>query len=51
MKKVPRVSKKAVQVQKEFIKNWTGENQEAFMEVMEQIREKDPRCWAKLYTP
>lgn len=49
LKKVPRVSKKAVQVQKEFIKNWTGENQEAFMEVMEQIREKDPRCWAKLY--
>lgn len=49
LRPVPKVSKKAVQVQKEFIKNWTGDNQEAFMEVMDQIREKDPRSWAKLY--
>ena len=49
LKRVPRVNKKAVQVQKEFIKNWTGENQDAFIDVMNQIREKDPRSWAKLY--
>lgn len=46
---VPRKKKGSAQVQKEFIKNWTGENQEVFEEVMEQIREKDPRAWAKLY--
>lgn len=47
-----RVSSKKkgnAQVQKEFIKNYLADNQEAFYEVMEQIREQDPRTWARLY--
>ena len=49
LEKVTRANSKAAQVQKEFIKNWTGDNQEAFIDVMNQIREHDPRSWAKLY--
>lgn len=45
---VTKKKKKAAQVEKEFIKNWLAETQDDFASVMEQIKEKDPRTWAKL---
>lgn len=41
--------KKSAQLQKEFIRNWLAENQEEFDSVMQMLRERDPRLWARLY--
>ena len=42
----PTAQRKA---QKQFVLDCLSDNQQKFLDVLEEIREKDPRCYAKLY--
>jgi len=46
----PLTPKKGAKAQKQFMLDWLNENQESFIEVMNDAKEQDPKLFANIYT-
>ena len=46
----PVAPKQGARAQKQFMLDWLHNNQEAFVEVMDQAKDQDPKLFATIYT-